>query len=88
MMPISVLITVIAGLTIGMYFVLRPLKVMNTKDFIVSHGFVVVGLLLIIGWIGLNREKFLQATMLMGGIWTLFGGLCLVTVYVLRKKNE
>ncbi len=87
-MPLSVLIALIAALTIAMYFVLRPLKILNAKEFAISHGFIVVGLLILIGWVWLNRGEFLEATMIMGGIWTLFGGLCLATVYVVRKKNQ
>jgi hypothetical protein len=85
-MPISVLVAGIAALTIGMYFVLRPLRVLNAKEFIISHGFVVAGLLIVIAWFWANRDRFLEATMIMGGIWTLFGGLCLAAVYVLRKN--
>ncbi|MGD0761778.1 MAG: hypothetical protein ABR929_01065 [Roseiarcus sp.] len=87
-MPLSVLVVVIAALTVGMVFVLRPLRVINAKEFIISHAFIVVGLLIIIGWFWSNRDKFLEATMIMGGIWTVFGGLCLATVYVLRRKAE
>ena len=86
-MPLSVLVAFIAVLTSAMYFVLRPLRVVNTKEFIISHAFIVVGLLIIIGWLWLNRSAFLEATMIIGGIWTLFGGLCLATVYVLRKRG-
>jgi len=87
-MPLSVLVVLIAALTIGMVVVLRPLRVISAKEFVVSHAFIVVGLLIIIGWFWLNRGAFLEATMIMGGIWTLFGGLCLATVYVLRKRGR
>ncbi|MGD1015215.1 MAG: hypothetical protein ABR863_02075 [Roseiarcus sp.] len=87
-MPLSVLVVLIAALTIGMVVVLRPLRVISAKEFVVSHAFIVVGLAIILGWFWSNRDKFLEATMIMGGIWTLFGGLCLATVYVLRRKGE
>jgi FtsH-binding integral membrane protein len=87
-MPLSVLVVLIAALTIGMVVVLRPLRVISAKEFAVSHAFIVVGLAIILGWFWSNRDKFLEATMIMGGIWTLFGGLCLATVYVLRRKGE
>jgi hypothetical protein len=87
-MPLPILVAVIAALTSAMYFVLRPLRVVSAKEFIISHAFIVVGLLIIIGWFWLNRGAFLEATMIMGGIWTLFGGLCLATVYVLRKRGR
>jgi hypothetical protein len=87
-MPLSVLVVVIAALTVGMVFVLRPLRVLKAREFVISHAFIVVGLLIILGWFWANRDKVLEATMIMGGIWTVFGGLCLATVYVLRRKVE
>ena len=87
-MPLSVLIVLIAALTIGMVFALRPLRVVSAKEFAVSHAFILVGLAIVLGWFWSNRDKFLEATMIMGGIWTVFGGLCLATVYVLRRKAE
>jgi hypothetical protein len=86
-MPISVLVALIAGLTIAMYFVLRPLKILGKREFLISHGFIVVGLLIVLGWLWLNRDQLREITMIMGGIWTLFGGLCFVAVYVLRSAK-
>jgi hypothetical protein len=84
-MPVPVLIALIVGLTIALYFTLVPLQVISRNEFIVSHGFIVVGLLIILGWIWLNRDQFREATMIMGGIWTLSGGVCFVAVYALRR---
>ncbi|MGD0641410.1 MAG: hypothetical protein ABSC22_11740 [Roseiarcus sp.] len=84
-MPVSILIALIAGLTIVTYFVLRPLRVMDKKEFLISHGFIVVGILIVLGWLWLNGDQFRQATMIMGGIWTLSGGLCFAAVYALRR---
>jgi len=86
-MPISVLVALIVGLTSAMYFVLRPLKILSQREFLISHGFIVVGLLIVLGWLWLNRDQLREATMIMGGIWTLFGGLCFVAVYVLRNAK-
>ena len=36
-MPISVLVALIAGLTMAMYFVLRPLKIFSEKEFLISQ---------------------------------------------------
>ena len=84
-MPISVLIALIIGLGVAMYFLVRPLQVLSKREWLISHGFIIVGLLLILGWLWLNRSQFRQITMLMGGIWTLFGGFCFVVTYVLRR---
>ncbi len=86
-LPVSVLIAIIVGLTTAMYFVLRPLKILGQRDFLISHAFIVVGLLLVIRWLWLNRDQLREITMIMGGIWTLFGGLCFVAVYVLRSAK-
>ena len=79
------LIALIMGLTVGLYFTLVPLRILSRKEFIASHGFIIVGLLLILGWIWSNGDQFREATMIMGGIWTLSGGLCFVAVYALRR---
>ncbi len=83
-MPISVLIPLIAGLTLAMYLVLRPLKIFSKKEFLVSHGYIVVGLAIVLGWLWMNRGQFREATMIMGGVWTVFGGLCFISVYALQ----
>lgn len=84
-MPLSILLALIIGLTIATYFILTPLIVLNKREFLISHGFIVVGILIVLGWLWLNRDHIRQATMIMGGIWTLFGGLCFVSVYALRS---
>jgi hypothetical protein len=84
-MPLSILLALIIGLTIATYFILTPLRVLNKREFLISHAFIIVGLLIILGWLWLNRDHFRQATMIVGGIWTLFGGLCFASVYALRN---
>jgi len=86
-MPISVLIALIVGLSMAMYFILRPPQVLSNKTWLVSHGFIIVGLSIVLDWLWLNRNQFREVTMLMGGIWTLFGGFCFVAVYVLRRAK-
>jgi hypothetical protein len=83
-MPIVVLVVLIIGLTLAMFLFLRPLKVLAKKEFLISHGFIIAGLFVILGWLWLNLPEY-EATMIMGGIWTLFGGLCFVSVYISRK---
>jgi len=83
-MPIYVLVALIIGLTLIMYLFLRPTKVLTIKEFMISHSFIFAGLFIILGWLWMNLPEY-QATMIMGGIWTLFGGLCFVSVYIARK---
>jgi hypothetical protein len=88
-LPILVLIGLIIVLGFVSYFILRPLKVLNKKDWLITHAFILIGLILILGWLWLNRDKYFEITMLMGGIWTLFGGLCFAVTYVARRlKNK
>ena len=87
-MPISITLILIVGLSIVVYFSLRPLQFFSNKQWLISHSFIVIGLGLILGWLWFNRNQFEQITMLMGGIWTLAGGLCFVVGYIIRRKNQ
>ena len=85
-MPLWVLIALIVAVTAAIYFLLRPLRVLGGKEFVVSHGFITIGLILISVWLWLNRGDYQQMAMVIGGMWTAFGGLCFMAVYVLRKS--
>lgn len=87
-MPISILLALIIGLSVAMLFYLRPLKVFSKKEWLISHGVMFVGLGLILGWLWFNRDQFGEITMLMGGIWTVAGGLCFVVIYALRRRSK
>jgi len=87
-MPISVLIALIIGLSVALYFLVRPLQVLSKREWLISHGFIIVGLALILGWLWFNKGQFWEITMLMGGIWTLFGGFCFVVSYALRRLKR
>ena len=86
-MPISISLALIVGMSVAVYFLVRPLQVFSNKQWLISHGFMLVGLGLILGWLWFNRDQFEQITMLMGGIWTVAGGLCFVVGYALTKKK-
>jgi hypothetical protein len=86
-MPLAVLVILVVVLSILSYFFLRPLQVLSKKEFLISHSLIAIGLLLLLGWLWLNKDQFAEVTMLMGGIWTLFGGLCFATTYILRRMN-
>jgi hypothetical protein len=87
-MPLAVLIILIVVLSIISYFFLRPLQVLSKKEFLISHSLIAIGLLLLLGWLWLNKDQFTEVTMLMGGIWTLFGGLCFATTFIVRRINR
>ena len=87
-MPIYVLIALIIGLSIAIYFFLRPLQILSGRECLISHGFIIIGLALILGWLWFNGDQYREITMLMGGIWTLFGGFCFVGTYVLRRLKR
>ena len=87
-MPISILLVLIVGITIATYFFLRPLQAFSNKQWLISHGFMLFGLGSILGWLWFNRDQFEQITMLMGAIWSVAGGLCFVMGYTLRRKSK
>jgi hypothetical protein len=85
-MALLILLALIVVITAVVYYFLKPLQVFSNKQFLISHGFIVVGLGFICGWLWLNQGQLQQITMLLGGIWTLAGGLCFVTGFALRRK--
>ena len=85
-MPFWLLLLLIVGLSIAMYFYLRPVQVLTRSQWLISHIFIWVGLWLIMGHILLiNIENTQQVSMLLGGIWTLAGGLCFAVVFIVRR---
>ncbi|MCB9993889.1 MAG: hypothetical protein H6873_09565 [Hyphomicrobiaceae bacterium] len=82
-----VLLALILGLTGIMYLVLRPLRVIRTREFWLSHLFIWAGLWLIWWFVVFqNPEKDLSdLTMLMGALWTLGGGVCFAFLYASRR---
>ena len=84
-MPLWMLIALIVIITIAIYFLLRPLKILSGKELAISHGFIIIGLVLMSAWLWLNRGDYLEMAMLIGGIWTVFGGFCFVGTYALRR---
>ncbi len=88
-MDIWTLLAAIVVISVAVYFLVRPLQVFSSKQWLISHGFIVVGLGFITGWFWLNRDQFLDfdgITMLVGGIWTVAGGLCFMMAYLQRRK--
>ena len=85
-MPISISLALIVGMSVAVYFLVRPLQVFSNKQWLISHGFMLIGLGLILGWLWFNRDQFEQITMLMGGIWAVAGGLCFVMGYAVRRR--
>ena len=85
-MPILILLALIVGISVAVYLFLRPLQVFSNKQWLISHGLLLVGLGLISGWLWFNQGQFERITMLMGGIWTLAGGLCFVMGYAVRGR--
>ena len=62
---------------------MKGLKVMTTKEWLVSHLFIWVGLILMSVWLyGVTPP---QVNLLVLGIWLLVGGFCWVAAYALTK---
>ena len=87
-MPLWVLAGLVVIVSTTIYFLLRPLKVLNGKEWAISHGFIIAGLLLASVWLWLNRRDYVEMSMRIGGLWTIFGGLCFAATYAIRKFNE
>jgi len=61
----------------------KGLKVLSTKEWLVSHLFIFAGLILIsVRLYGVNPP---QVNLLVLGIWLLVGGFCWVAAYALRR---
>lgn len=86
-MSISITLVLMIGLSVVVYFLVRPLQVFRKKEWFVSHSFLTIGLGLILGWLWVNRSQYEEITMLMGGIWTFAGGICFVAGYTLKRKK-
>jgi hypothetical protein len=84
-MPFWILIILVVVISVAMYFVLRPLRVLSKKEWTISHCFIIIGLLLISGWLWMNQSNYINAAMLAGGIWTVSGGICFAVGYVARR---
>ena len=84
--PLVVLLSLLVGISVAMYFYLRPLQFFSNKEWLISHGFMFIGLGLVLGWLWFNWGPSGEIIMLMGGIWTLAGGLCFVAVYAVRGR--
>jgi hypothetical protein len=87
-MPIWIYIVLILGVCVVCYFIIRPLQVFSNKEFLISHGFVLLGLGLISAWLIYNQHLFEDIAMLMGGIWAVAGGVCFMMSYSLRSRKK
>lgn len=84
-MPLWMLLGLIVIIIVAIYFLLRPLKLLNSKELAISHGFIIIGLILVSVWLWLNQKDYSQMSMLIGGLWTISGGICFAVTYALRK---
>jgi len=89
MLPLWMSILLIVGLSVVIFFIIRPLKVLTSAQWITSHLFLWLGLWIIMGYVLLtNLENTDRAGMLMGGIWTLAGGMCFVVGYIVHQFKK
>ena len=62
---------------------MKVVKVLAIREWLISHLFIWVGLILISVWLyGVNPA---QVNLLVLGIWLLVGGFCWMAAYALRK---
>ena len=70
-MPLWVFVIVIVAVVVVSWLILRPLRVLTRRQMLISHGFIISGLALISGWLWMKTGD----AMLIGGIWTVLGGI-------------
>ena len=87
-MPISISLGLIIVISLAAYFYLRPLRILSTAEWLISHGIIMVALLFVLGWLWMNRAQFVQIPLLMAGIWGITGGICFVVVFVIRRLRN
>lgn len=85
MMPISVLLILIIGISLAAYLYLRPLQFLTNNEWLISHSVLIIALTFVLGSLWLNRDQFTQVTFLMAGIWGFAGGVCFVVVFIVRR---
>ncbi|MEZ4519851.1 MAG: hypothetical protein R3C44_24480 [Chloroflexota bacterium] len=68
---------------------LRPVQVLTQNQWLISHLFIWIGLGLVMGHIALlHTDDLREVSMLLGGIWTLAGGICFAVVYIVRQMKK
>ena len=85
-MPFWVPCLLVVALTVLSWRVLRPLRLLAPRQFLLSHGMIWTGLWRLRGSV-INRAggaPLADLTILMGGLWTLGGGVCFAVSLALR----
>ena len=62
---------------------MKGLKVLTTKEWLISHLFIFAGLILMSSWLYGFQPSAVNPLVL--GIWFLVGGFCWVAAYALPK---
>jgi len=66
---------------------MKGLKVLSKKEWALSHGFIIGGLILLSIGLGLGLGPIVHGIvgLIIAGIWCFAGGLCFVFKYAFRK---
>lgn len=66
------------------------LKVLSRKEWIISHTFLILGLIFISQgtYLHYNPGTTPAWIPLIGGVWLLFGGFCFVAAYLARRLKS
>jgi len=64
-------------------------KVLSRKEWLISHFFIILGLVFISSGIYLHYNPIFPAYIpLIGGIWTLAGGICFAATFLARRLKK
>ena len=64
-------------------------KLISRKEWIICHVFIILGSIFLTSGIFLHYHPVFPPWIpLIDGIWTLFGGFCLIVIFFARKLNN
>jgi len=66
---------------------MKGLKILSKREWVLSHGFIIGGLILLSVGLALGPGRYIGGIigLIIAGIWCFAGGLCFVFEYAFRK---
>ena len=69
---------------------MKNLKMLSKKEWALSHGFILAGLILLSIGLALGLGRYIGAIvgLMIAGIWCYAGGLCLILIPAFRRLAQ